>query len=104
MEVRSMSASVVYIAIGLIVLLALAAVVLLQGRRPGGRATLTPLAALSLGMVVAGIVFGEARAVGYTFFAIGIGLAIVDMVRKRRPRGPRDGGGAGDGGPRGAGE
>ncbi len=88
-----MSASAVYVAIGLLALLAVAVLALALGRRPGA-STLTPLAALSFGMVVAGIAFGENRAVGYTFFAVGIGLAVVDMVRKRGPRDPGRGAGA----------
>ncbi len=89
-----MSASAVYVAIGLVALLAVAVLALVLGRRPDATA-LTPLAALSFGMVVAGIVFGENRAVGSTFFAVGIGLAVVDMVRKRGQRGPGPGAGAG---------
>ncbi len=95
-----MSSSTVYVALGLVVLLAVAVVAVLLGRRPDAT-PLTPLAALAFGMVVAGIVFGENRAVGYTFFAVGIGLAVVDAVRRRDRRGPREGGGAGGDGARG---
>jgi hypothetical protein len=86
-----MSASTVYITLGLVVLLALLVLAVLLGRRPDAT-PLTPLGAFALGMVVAGFVFGENRAVGYTFFAVGIGLAVVDAVRRRGPRGPQQGG------------
>jgi hypothetical protein len=100
-EVRTMSSSAFYLAIGLAALVAVAVVAMVLGRRPGGTVTLTPLAAISFGMVAAGIAFGENRAVGYTFFALGIGLAIVDTVRKRSQRGPGEGGRAGRRGSRG---
>ena len=95
-----MGASAVYLAIGLVALLAVAVLALVLGRRPDATA-LTPLAALSFGMLVAGIVFGESRAVGYTFVAVGIGLALVDLVRKRGSHGSHRGGGAGGHGARG---
>ena len=96
-----MSTSAVYLVIGLAALLAVAVVGMMMGRRPGGTATLTPLAALAFGMVAVGMAFGENRAVGYTFFALGIGLAVVDTVRKRGTRGSGAGGRAGGRGSRG---
>jgi len=96
-----MSASAVYVAIALTALLAVLVVGLVLGRRPDA-STLTPLTALSFGMVAAGIAFGDTRAVGYAFFAAGVGLAVVDLLRKRGPRGPGPGGGAGDDGSRSA--
>ena len=83
-----MSASAVYVAIGVVTLLAVAVLALALGRRPDAP-TLTPLAGLSLGLVVAGIAFAQSRVVGYTFFAAAVGLAALDLARKRgRRRGP----------------
>lgn len=44
--------------------------------------TLTPLAGLAFGFVLAGILFGENRAVGYSFIGIGIVLLIIDLYSK----------------------
>ena len=82
-----MSTSAVYVVIGLTTLLAVVVVSLLVGRAQGATTTLTPLAGLAFSLVVMGLVLGENRVVGYSFFALGIALAIVDMVRRERPRG-----------------
>jgi hypothetical protein len=78
-----MSASAVYVAIAVGVLAVLAILVLVVGRGRGHR-RLTPLAGLAMACVVCGIVFGEARLVGYAFFAVGILLAALDAVRRTR--------------------
>jgi membrane-bound ClpP family serine protease len=67
-------------------LVVLAAVGLLVFRVGGasGRNRLTPLAGLALGLVIAGLVFGEERWLGYGLFAVGVILAVVDMVQRSR--------------------
>ena len=45
---------------------------------------LTPLGGLAFGFVIAGIVFGDSRVVGYSLIGIGIVLAIIDAIMKRR--------------------
>ncbi len=72
------------IAIGALAVLALLAVVVW---RRGGEQRLTPLSGVAAACVVCGIVFGEDRVVGYSFFAAGIILAVVDSVRRSRGSG-----------------
>jgi len=43
---------------------------------------LTPLAGLAFGFVLAGIVFGDDRLVGYSLMGVGVILAIIDIVIK----------------------
>ncbi len=74
----------IVIAIGSLVVLALLAVVVW---RRGGEQRMTPLSGVAAACVVCGIVFGEDRAVGYSFFAVGIILAVVDSVRRWRGSG-----------------
>jgi len=45
---------------------------------------LSPLSVLAFACVVAGIVFGEERWLGYGLIGTGVVLAVIDMVRKFR--------------------
>ena len=45
---------------------------------------LTPLAGLAFGFVLAGIIFGDNRLVGYSLFGIGVILAIIDSFNKSK--------------------
>ena len=65
-------------------LVVLAAVALLVFRAGGAghKNRLTPLAGLALGFAMAGLVFSDERWLGYSLFAIGLILAVVDMVKR----------------------
>lgn len=43
---------------------------------------LTPLAGLAFGCIIAGIVFGEERWLGYGLMGLGIILAVIDAIVK----------------------
>ena len=45
---------------------------------------LTTLAGLAFGFILAGIIFGDNRLVGYSLIGIGVLFAIIDMVKKMR--------------------
>ncbi|OHD20331.1 MAG: hypothetical protein A2Y38_22650 [Spirochaetes bacterium GWB1_59_5] len=75
----------VYIAI-FIALLAIIASVLVIKRKTWKRVPLRPLSGLALLFIIAGIVFGRFRLLGYGFVSVGAVLAIVDAVRKARNR------------------
>ena len=77
-----MEASQIYVLISIIVLLIIALLVIFVKKKKQKR--LTPLAGLALVFVLAGIVFGDSRAVGYGLMGIGVLLAIIDMVIKSR--------------------
>ncbi len=80
-----MDAAQVYVGISLAVL-ALVAVLVLFVSRKGGANRLTPLAGLALACVVAGIVFGDDRLVGYSLFGAGVVIAVVDIFNRSRRR------------------
>ena len=78
-----MDASQIWIVASLAVL-AVVALLVFRGGRAGTRNRLTPLSGLALGCIVAGIVFGKDRWLAYGLFAVGVILAVVDMVRRSR--------------------
>jgi hypothetical protein len=78
-----MESSRIFIAVALVVLLVIYLVIyFLKGKRSGAR--LSPLAGLAFGFVLAGILFGENRLVGYGLMGIGVLLALVDIFRKQK--------------------
>lgn len=81
-----MNASQAYIAISIGVLLLIALFIFFTGRKETERG-LNPLAGLAFGFVLAGILFGEERLIGYSLLGIGVVLALIDIfIRlKRRP-------------------
>lgn len=79
-----MSVGSAYLAAALAVLAILLAVLVLVPRARRGPARLTPLGGLAFAFVVAGIVFGESRLLGYGLLAVGVALAVADIVRRYR--------------------
>jgi hypothetical protein len=71
-----------YLVVLLVVLALLAVFVFRVFTRPQPR--LTPLAAVAFAFVLAGVVFGETRLVGYGLMGVGVALAIADIVLQRR--------------------
>jgi hypothetical protein len=73
---------VAYVALGILALIVIAAVVVVVGGRRPTR--ISPILAIALAFVVAGIAFGENRWVGYTLIGIGVALAIADAIVSSR--------------------
>jgi hypothetical protein len=78
-----MEVSQIWITVSLAVLAVLALLVFRAGKA-GKQNRLTPVAGLAFGFIVAGLVFGDQRWLGYSLFAVGVILAVVDMVRRSR--------------------
>ncbi len=77
-----MEASLVYIIISILVLVLVALLIFFTGRKKPGQG-LSKLAALSFAFIIAGIIFGEDRRVGYLLLGVGILLAVADIYPKR---------------------
>ncbi len=71
----------VYLAAALVVL-AIVLLLIFWVRRREYR--ITPLLSLAFAFVVAGILFGHSRVVGYGLMMIGVILAVVEWVLRRR--------------------
>ena len=80
-----MEPSQIYIAVAIIAL-ALIALALFFISRKKESYKLTPLAGISFGFVIAGIIFGENRLIGYSLLGIGVTLAIIDVIMKSREK------------------
>jgi len=74
-----MDASQIYIIISisvLVIIILLALYLYKKGNKP------TSLTGLALGFIIAGIVFGEDKVIGYSLIGIGVIFAIIDMLKK----------------------
>lgn len=78
-----MNISQAYIAIAIAVLAVVALLVFVL-RRNKQENRLTPLASLAFGFVLAGILFGDERFIGYGLMGIGVILAIADIFISER--------------------
>ncbi len=72
-----------YIALSILVLLVIAVLLGLVGRKRG-KSGLTPLTGLGVAFVVVGTLFGSDRLLGYGFMAVGVLCAVADMLRSSR--------------------
>jgi hypothetical protein len=80
-----MNVSQIFIAVSIAVLACIALLVFFIGKsRKENR--LTPLASLAFGFVLAGILFGDDRLIGYSLFGIGVILAIIDMLKRSKSK------------------
>jgi uncharacterized membrane protein len=77
-----MNDSQIYILISIIALAIIAIVVIL--RRKKEQKPLSKLAVFAFGFVIAGIIFGDDRLIGYSLISTGVIIAIADMVKKSK--------------------
>jgi uncharacterized membrane protein len=68
-----------YILISIIILLVIAVLVFLTGKKQN---RLTSLAGLAFSFTIAGIIFGGSRLTGYILMGIGVILAVIDIFRR----------------------
>jgi hypothetical protein len=78
-----MNLSQIYIITTIVVLMIVALLVFFVGKK-GRENKLTPLASLTFGFVLAGLLFTDNRFVGYGLMGIGVALAVIDIVRKTK--------------------
>lgn len=71
-----------YILIALVALAVIVGLVFFVKHKGGKK--LTPLAGLAFALVVAGIVFGDERLIGYSLMGVGVALAVIDMFMQQR--------------------
>lgn len=80
-----MNISQIYIIVSVAVLAVVAVLVFFKGgRRNENR--LTRLASLAFAFIVAGILFGDDRMIGYGLMGIGVVLAIMDIINRSRSK------------------
>jgi hypothetical protein len=80
-----MNTSTIFIAVSIAVFLILAILYffLNKNRR---KTMLTPLSGLAFGFVLAGILFGGDRILGYTLMGVGLILAVTDIFVRRKSK------------------
>jgi len=76
-----MNSSQIYIAISIVVLAIIALLVFFLNKNKKDK-KFTPLAGLAFGFILAGIVFGDDRLIGYSLIGVGVILAIIDIFKK----------------------
>jgi hypothetical protein len=72
-----MNSSQIYIIISIAALI-IVAILFLGARKKGKK--LTPFVGFAWAIVLAGIIFGENRLIGYSLMGVGVMLAVIDMV------------------------
>ena len=80
-----MNPSHFYIALAIGALAIIALLVFVVRKDQKGK-KLTPLAGLALGCVLAGIIFGNDRLIGYSLIGAGVLLAVIDLVKKLKKK------------------
>ena len=76
-----MEPSQIYILISILVLLVIAILIFFV-RKNKKQKPLAILASLAFAFILAGIIFGESRLVGYSLIGVGVLLAIIDIIKK----------------------
>jgi hypothetical protein len=80
-----MTASLTFVAISVAVLAIIAILVfLVRGKKAENK--ITPLAGMAFAFILAGILFGEDRLVGYGLMGIGVILAVADILNRSRSK------------------
>jgi len=79
-----MTSSQIYILISIIALTGIMVVLILTRKKM--KKPLSLLAGLAFAFIIAGIVFGESRLIGYNLIGVGVVLAIIDIVKKMKAK------------------
>jgi len=69
-----------------IVVLAIVALLVFFVNKGKSENRINPLAGLAFGFVLAGILFGDNRLVGYGLMGVGVMLAVVDIFRRLKSK------------------
>lgn len=77
-----MNSSLNYILISIIALILIMVALIITRKKM--HKPLSELAALAFLFVIAGIIFGDRRLIGYSLMGIGVVLAVIDIVRKNQ--------------------
>lgn len=80
-----MNVTQIYITISIIFLAVIALLFIVIGKSQK-RYKLTPLARIAFGFVLAGIIFGDSRLVGYSLLGIGVILSVIDIFKRYKSR------------------
>ncbi|MBI5842006.1 MAG: hypothetical protein HZB19_18115 [Chloroflexi bacterium] len=80
-----MNISQIWIAVSIVVLAVIAVLVFFVAKN-GKEKRLTPLASFAFAFVLAGILFGDNRFIGYGLMGVGVLLAVVDMFNKSKKK------------------
>lgn len=80
-----MTISQMYITVVIIVLAVIAILVFFVGKKSSEK-RLTPLASFAFAFVLAGLLFGENRLIGYGLMGVGVILAVIDIFTRSRQR------------------
>jgi len=79
-----MDASQIYILVSILALAAIIFILFLTiGKKHKKISTLTYLAFM---FIIAGIIFGDSKYIGYSLMGVGVALAIVDIILKERKK------------------
>lgn len=73
-----------WIAISVIALIVIVALFLVARKKGGTYPRPSNLALFGMTLVVLGIIFGDDRAIGYSFIGVGVLISVVDIVRNRK--------------------
>lgn len=79
-----MNATSIYIAIAVLCLAIVALLVFFARKKK--KEKLTPLTGLAFAFIIAGIIFGDTRLVGYGLIGVGVILAIIDIIFKLKEK------------------
>ena len=74
-----MNTQLPFITLSVVVLLIVASLVFFVGKKER-KSRLSPLASLAFGFIMAGILFGENRLLGYALMGVGVIVAVIDIV------------------------
>ncbi len=78
-----MNASLPFILISIIVIVIVAVLFFFVSKNRNEN-RLTPLAGLAFGFILAGILFGENRFLGYGLMGVGVVIAVIDIINGAR--------------------
>ena len=80
-----MTTSLPYILLSIVVLLVVAMLVFIIGKNRSQN-RLTPMAGLAFGFIIAGVLFGENRLLGYGLMGIGLLVAVIDIYTRGKAK------------------
>jgi len=79
-----MNASQIYFLISIAILLVILIFFVFFIKRDKKRKKITSLAGIAFAFVLAGVIFGDDRLIGYSLIGIGVLIAIIDIIKNRK--------------------